>query len=460
MGAPAPPDPAPTMLMAGFAQADITPDLGSGPVYLAGFAHNRKATAVHDPLLVRAAVLQTGQMKIAIASADLIGLFLPSVERIRRELPGFEYVLVSATHSHHGPDTLGLWGSSPFSKGIEPAYLRRVESQCVKAIREAENRLHRVTARIATVAAPELLNDTRPPFIKHDELVALQFLEGNSDRNSGVVLQWNCHPEILDSRNTQASSDFVGPTVAALSAKLNSCPVVYLSGTLGGMMTAMRVDVRDVAGRQLPNGTFERVDRYGQLLAERAATSLASATAIRLEPFAVHARSIALPVDNKLYLLGKRLGVLDRAMERWTGDPRQRVEPPKGNAGERVAVRSELAWLQLGELEIAAIPGEIYPELVLGKVIDPPDPNADFQQASIEPAIYAQLTGRHRMIVGLANDELGYIIPKRQWDEQPPFTFGLTKPPYGEINSLGPETAPLICREFERLVNEARRPSK
>ena len=25
------------------------------------------------------------------------------------------------------------------------------------------------------------------------------------------------------------------------------------------------------------------------------------------------------------------------------------------------------------------------------------------------------------MIIGLANDELGYIIPKRQWDEKPPF---------------------------------------
>ena len=39
------------------------------------------------------------------ACADVVGLFLPSVERIRKELPGFTYVLVSSTHNHHGPDT-------------------------------------------------------------------------------------------------------------------------------------------------------------------------------------------------------------------------------------------------------------------------------------------------------------------------------------------------------------------
>src|SRR5205814_1663385 len=83
-----------------------------------------------------------------------------------------------------------------------------------------------------------------------------------------------------------------------------------------------------------------------------------------------------------------------------------------------------------------------YPELVLSKVQDPPDPGADFPQAPIEPGIYAQLRGPHRMLIGLANDEIGYILPKRQWDEQPPYCYGRKGPQYGEGNSLGPETAP------------------
>ena len=56
------------------------------------------------------------------------------------------------------------------------------------------------------------------------------------------------------------------------------------------------------------------------------------------------------------------------------------------------------------------------------------------------------------MIVGLGNDEIGYILPKRQWDEKPPFTYGQTKAPYGEVNSLGPDTGPLLCQAFKELT--------
>ena len=57
------------------------------------------------------------------------------------------------------------------------------------------------------------------------------------------------------------------------------------------------------------------------------------------------------------------------------------------------------------------------------------------------PAVYKQLAGPHRMMIGLANDMIGYIIPKRQWDAKPPYAYKRKAAQYGEINSLGPETA-------------------
>jgi hypothetical protein len=56
------------------------------------------------------------------------------------------------------------------------------------------------------------------------------------------------------------------------------------------------------------------------------------------------------------------------------------------------------------------------------------------------------------MLIGLANDEVGYIIPKRQWDVVPPFCYKRKKPQYGEENSLGPDTAPVLCGVFKELV--------
>src|SRR5262249_37477025 len=99
----------PNGLQAGFAEADITPKLGAKPGFMAGFGQDRKATAVHDPLLARAVVLHDGKQKIALVSIDVVGFFHPNVVRVREGLPGFAYVLVSSTHNHEGPDTLGLW---------------------------------------------------------------------------------------------------------------------------------------------------------------------------------------------------------------------------------------------------------------------------------------------------------------------------------------------------------------
>jgi hypothetical protein len=54
----------------------------------------------------------------------------------------------------------------------------------------------------------------------------------------------------------------------------------------------------------------------------------------------------------------------------------------------------------------------------------------------------------------LANDEIGYIIPKSQWDVAAPFCYGRKKAQYGESNSLGPETAPILCEAIRQLLND------
>jgi hypothetical protein len=228
--------------------------------------------------------------------------------------------------------------------------------------------------------------------------------------------------------------------------------VVYLTGTVGGLMTTLHLEVKDAAGKILPEGSVAKTVRYGELLAEVAERALGDARPLSLTPVEVRHRPLYLPLDNKLYLLARQVGVLERSAFVWAGDS-SRAEPAKPeDASRRLCTRSEIAYLRLGELEVAAIPGEIYPELVLGKVQDPVDPGADFPSAPVEPSIYGQFHGKNRMIVGLANDEVGYIIPKRQWDEKPPFCYGRTSAQYGEQNSLGPDTAPLVCEAFKALV--------
>ncbi len=438
-------------LTVGFGEADVTPVLGKAPVFMAGFGQDRRAKSVHDPLMARAVVLADGGDKIALVSVDVVGLFHPFVESVRAKLPSFKYVLVSATHNHEGPDTLGLWGASPFQSGVDRDYLARVQAGCVAAVTAADKGRAPAAARIGTARAPELIRDTRLPEVKHDELVALAFQHPTTRAPLGLVVQWNCHPEVLDDKNTALTADFVGYTVAHLRAS-QGCPVVYLTGTVGGLMTTLRLPVRDEAGKELQDGTFEKAERYGSLVGKVADAALKQAVPLELTPFDVRRREILLPMDNPVYRLGYQLGVLKRPIFLWEGDPTPKAMVVAPDLSKPVAAKSEVGYLKLGELEVAAIPGEIYPELVLGKVVTPAEPGADFPDAPTEPAVYESMRGKHRMLIGLANDELGYIVPKRQWDEKAPFCYGRRSAQYGELNSIGAETAPIICGTFRRLA--------
>ncbi len=476
-------------LAVGFGEEDITPKLGDKPVYLAGFGQNRKATAIHDPLFARAVVFKDGKKKIAVVSVDLIGLFHANVLNIRKQLDDFDYVLVSSTHNHAGPDTLGLWGPNPFKSGVDPDYLKLVEERVVRSVRAAEITTRPAIARIGTAKAPELLTDKREPYVKHDELVALIFdrapvasptekhitrplphetggiaatppnLPGPS-KPIGVLIQWNCHPETLGGGNTMVSGDYVGFAVNSLGGKFG-CPVAYLTGTVGGLMTSLDVPLQSSTGKVYNDGTFEKASVYGFMLGQSAVKALDAAKPITLIPFQVRSRTVYVPMENPLYRAARLFGIVQREAYVWTGDPYQAETEPVPvslidgkplDDGKVLCIRTEVALIRLGELEIVAVPGEIYPELVLDKVQDPADPNADFPDAPIEPALYKQLKRPHRMIIGLANDEIGYILPKRQWDERPPFCYGRKKAQYGEQNSVGPEAGPIICRAIRDLA--------
>jgi hypothetical protein len=167
-----------------------------------------------------------------------------------------------------------------------------------------------------------------------------------------------------------------------------------------------------------------------------------------------------VPLTNVLYRAARVAGVLQREGLVWTGDFEQLGEPIVGdNADKPTAVQSEVAYLRLGDLHVACIPGEIYPELVYGKFQEPVDRGADFPDAPLEPTIAGLMPGPKWMLFGLANDEVGYIIPKRQWDKAPPYAYGREQPQYGEINSCGPDVAPVLMEALKRRVAEMTSPA-
>jgi hypothetical protein len=108
--------------------------------------------------------------------------------------------------------------------------------------------------------------------------------------------------------------------------------------------------------------------------------------------------------------------------------------------------KSEVNAVRIGDLEILTIPGELYPEIAEGGVESPEGSDYPGKPREVPP-LRPQMRGAVNMVFNLANDEIGYIIPRTQWDTAPPYTYGESRAPYGEVNSGGPDVASVIHEE-------------
>jgi hypothetical protein len=436
--------PAPVRLLFGFAKRTITPAVGATPVYLAGFGHDRRASGVHDDLWARAVAVSDGRRKVAIVAVDLIGLFhddvLKAREELARSVPG-AVLIVASTHDHEGPDTQGLWGKGRFSSGVDSAYMERVRRTIVEAAREALGRLVPGRLVLGRTRTPGLIEDGRLPRVIDDTLVVLQVV-GEDGATLGTVVDWSSHPEALGRGNTLVTSDYPHYLRARVEQRLGGT-CVFLAGSIGGLMTPLGVKLSGRDGTPMPPESFAHAQAVGERAAEAALEALATGRPSVSSALEHRSATVFVPLENRLFRLAAFLGVVDRGLFS-AGRPATTV------FGEDV--QTEVGYLRIGDLEALLVPGEIYPELVVGGIQDPQDPGADFQGAPRERPLFSLLSSEYRMVIGLANDAIGYLIPRSEWDAKPPFAYGRSEAQYGEVNSCGPSAAGRLDEAFARML--------
>ncbi len=130
-------------------------------------------------------------------------------------------------------------------------------------------------------------------------------------------------------------------------------------------------------------------------------------------------------------------------------------------------MKTRLDLLRLGGLSLLTVPGELAPEVAIGgydgsrvhtdedTLIDPNNENPpDLSQAPAGPYLKEQMGGEHAWILGLGNDELGYLIPAYdyQLSESAPYLDEAPGHHYEETNSIGPAATPLIEDLAARLI--------
>jgi hypothetical protein len=432
----------PARLRAGFGRRVINPDM-SKPVWLAGFAHNRAATKIHDDLKAVAAVIDDGEHRVGVVALDAIGFFHDEVLAVRRGVPSsarLDYVIVASTHNHSAPDLMGIWGPSDFVSGIDPAYRRAVVAGAAGALMDAVDALSPATvAHVEVPLLPQgLVADSRDPQV-FDTTMRLMLFSAPDGRTIGSLVNWANHPETPWADNTELTADFPGYLRDALESGITvdgreveaglGGTHVYVNGAIGGLMTTNPATTVVDPYTQQPFAapSHDKARAVGRRLAQAALAAVRGGAAVpQTGPrLAFAARTIELKIDNGLFRLASALGLFGR------GQPRLNT------------IRSEVAVVTFGDASVACVPGELYPEIANGGIARPP--GADFAMAPVEvPSLRELMPGRFKFLIGLANDEVGYIIPKSEWDNEAPWLYGSAQRHYGEINSLGPETGPQI----------------
>ena len=431
-------------LRAAACAVDITPVVGENhtdPIYMAGFGNDRHATSVNDPIWARGVVLESGDTKIAMVTLDLVGYFNNEVQTIRSLVDparGFDYVMVSSTHNHEGPDTMGLWGPDETTTGVDEGYLDFVNDAVVQCVEGADDALVPAAVKFATGDTngtslgewPDLVADGK---ILEAQTIDLSFfglgvfdIEGDDgpilntslpvmqlrrwvspqDRfrallrwlfwrgpfpdlrplreTIATVVNYASHPEALGSGNTAITSDFPHYMREKLEAKYGGV-AIYVSADLGVLQGPLDVDVPDAeTGDPVPRRTFEFAERMGEILAGRVADALETHFFWRAAaPIDVATDAFFLEVENPYFaVLGGELGIFGR---------RELIE-----VDGIPVVETEVGVVRVGEASFVVTPNEVDPQIA----------NLYREQLGDGP----------RFTVGLGNDEIGYQMPEAKYN--------------------------------------------
>ncbi|MDP9101837.1 MAG: hypothetical protein M3N21_06790, partial [Actinomycetota bacterium] len=311
-----------------------------------------------------------------------------------------DQILVSATHTHNSPDSVGIWGGGSQAHNKAP-YLSLVKTQTVLAIRQAVASLEpaRLTAGTADITAflgtyGQVRRD--PANFPTDHVLrVLQAVSLHGCRTIATIVNAGIHADVAGPLHGKNGLDVVDPDWPGRVA-------TDTERALGGGTTVVLPGGVGRTGPSFPLGTdphskddLVQVAAYGDALFRRVATALTAARPVAPGPVSVVDvrlnEEIAEPALIPLFYA--EAGIPGQGGPTLGGTMRS-VLPPY-TVGNVLA--AEAQTIRVGPLMFAGAPGEAYPELATELA-------ARVQTGAVPP-----------FLVGLANDQLGYTPPATEF---------------------------------------------
>ncbi len=425
---------------AGFGKAKIVPpDLFKKKYYVAGYSSNNPAKGLLDIPLVNALWLDdnSGRGAVVFVALDAVGLLSKDVNTAKALLADFleesgcRNLNIMCTHTHAGIDTMGLWGPLPRT-GRDPKYMEIVFEGIQTAVKKAYEDRREGSLYLGRIQVEGMQNDHRLPVVYSKTLTRLRFAPNDGTRDV-FFINFAAHSESLGGDNSLVSGDFPAYLREEIFSRTGA-ETVYCVGAIGGMISM------DTIGED----KVESTKQIGKNLAEFA---LSIKEETKLEPIVnLLKQEFYADVDNHVLMLAAKTGILQ-------ADRHHKKDAPHG-----WALKSEMTYFEIGHLKMLLIPCEIFPELVFGGYLSNEE-SADGKGAEKNPTPLTQIAGEEELLIfGLANDELGYVIPPNDFLLAPGIPYldrvkdRHDRNHYEETNSMGPHTAQRIADVFAGMM--------
>ena len=435
----------------GFAKSVLTPnDVTSGKYFIAGYDSNNPATDVLDDIYARAVYVDdnTGSGGVILCAVDAVGISRRDINRIRklviesRKIPELKSINICATHSHSAIDTQGLWGEKIYKCGRNEDFMEQLRRKTADAIISAYE--NRTDGRLfySVKKTDGLQFDCRTPDTYDPNLTKLRFESFDGNKNICMV-NFASHAELMGSKTKSISADFPAYMIKEIENNNSNCDAVFFNGAIGGMISAK--EIKKVYRNEIDCEEYTKA--FGKMLGV-IVNSLDDE--IELTP-RINVKSVPVKIEgaNYVLILARILNVLNNDIAR---------SKKRTNA----YIYTEVGYLELGDEDIGMylIPGELFPELYNGEFLSAEESssgaNAQYK------ILKKQGNAKHNFVVGLCNDELGYIVPENDFflDSKTPYInsgndrFGRNH--YEETNSTGPKTAQTLLDAMDKLISSAK----
>ncbi len=224
----------------GVASRDITPQAPT-PMWGYGARHALLSQGTLDPLMAKAVVIEAGDARLAIVGLDIgRGPTPDMMAQIRKDVAeqaGVDYVLISGSHTHHGPvieltNREGL-GKGKFDDAV--AYSQRLPGLLTEAIVAAAKSA--VPAKIGVASRNLELNRNRhtkrQPKPTDPELAVIR-IDTLDDKPLAVIVNYAAHPVTLPGDLLKFSRDYPGPLQDRVESVLGT-HCVFMQGASGDM---------------------------------------------------------------------------------------------------------------------------------------------------------------------------------------------------------------------------------